>query len=273
MNFKSVFDNLKQTFEQYLFSLIKLPDVPSPLKESMQYALEGEGKRVRPVLFLYTYSLYKEIDETALLFASALEILHNYSLVHDDLPCMDNDDYRRGRLTVHKVFGEDIATLCGDALLNFAFEKAGQALALSTNKENAIKCFNEFATLAGASGMIGGQIVDISPNKTLSMQTLDYIYKNKTGKLFCYSTKGATILAGKDEKDAEKLGYLIGFIFQLTDDLLDDDNAFSILKVITRKEAECILESKKQEAISLAGKIDNKGFLTQFIQAITERKH
>lgn len=271
MNFDQQYDSIKKDFENFLYSLCSFPSVPSPLKESMEYALKGEGKRIRPVLFLYTYSLYKEIDECALLFASALEVLHNYSLVHDDLPCMDNDDYRRGRLTVHKVFGEAIATLCGDALLNYAFEIAGKAISFATDKESAVKCFNEFAKLAGASGMIGGQTVDTNPEKENSIDTLNYIYKHKTGNLFCYSLKGATILANGNEKDAEALGYLLGYIFQLTDDLLDDDNAFSILNVLSKDDAEALLQTKKQEALGLSEKIDKNGFLTQLIHKVSKR--
>ena len=273
MNFKITFDNLKSKFEEYLFSLTEFNDVPSPLKDSMQYALRGEGKRIRPILFLYMYSLYKEINESALLFASALEILHNYSLVHDDLPCMDNDDYRRGRLTVHKAYGEDIGVLCGDALLNYAFEIVSKAISVSEDKDSAIKCFSEFAKLAGSSGMIGGQTVDTNPNKQLNLDTLNYIYKNKTGNLFCYSIKGAMILANQNDLDAEKFGYLLGYIFQLTDDLLDDDNAFSILNIISRKEAEELLENKTQEALLLAEKLDKNGFFTQLIHLIAKRKN
>lgn len=274
MIFSKTYDNLKVKFETFLSSLFSLDNVPSPLKESMLYAIEGGGKRIRPVLFLYTYSICKEIDETALLFASALEVLHNYSLVHDDLPCMDNDDYRRGKLTVHKKFGQDVAVLCGDALLNLAYEIVAKALKSATDKTLAIKCFDEFAQFSSAQGMIAGQTVDVSLTKALNMDTLDYIYKNKTCNLFCYSLKGASILAGNQNyEDFAKLGYLLGYLFQLTDDLLDNDDAFSVLKIMKKSQAEQLLEDKKKEALLLSEKLDANGFFTKLIYSIVERKN
>ena len=274
MNFSQRYADLKTQFEDYLAKNTAFSDIPSPLKESMQYALSGGGKRIRPVLFLHVYSLYtNRIDEVALAFAFALETLHNYSLVHDDLPCMDNDDFRRGKPTVHKVYGEDIATLCGDALLNLAYETVAKALEVLPEKSSGIRCFSEFARLSGACGMIGGQTVDINPQKELSVETLNYIYQNKTCNLFCYSVYGASILAGKESESAKEFGNVLGYIFQLTDDLLDEDDDFSILKIIDRNAALKLLENKKEQALLLAEEIDKSGFLTELVNSVSERKN
>lgn len=272
--FNTTYNKLKDKFEKFLEENIAFQCVPSPLKDTMQYAMQGKGKRIRPVLFLYSYSIQKgDIDNVALTFALALEVLHNYSLVHDDLPCMDNDDYRRGRLTVHKVYGEDIATLCGDALLNYAYELVAKGLLLSQNKDSAVKCFELFSELSGAMGMIGGQAVDINPNKSLDNETLNYIYKNKTCNLFRYALQGGAILGGNSGEIESEFGNVLGYIFQLTDDLLDNDDDFSILKIMSKSDAQILLEEKTKKALNLANQIDKAGFLTSLVNHIVNRKN
>ena len=272
--FNTTYNKLKDKFEKFLEENIAFQCVPSPLKDAMQYAMQGKGKRIRPVLFLYSYSIQKgDIDNVALTFALALEVLHNYSLVHDDLPCMDNDDYRRGRLTVHKVYGEDIATLCGDALLNYAYELVAKGILLAQDKDSAIKCFELFAKLSGAMGMIGGQTADINPNKSLDNETLNYIYKNKTCNLFRYALQGGAILGGSSGEIEGEFGNVLGYIFQLTDDLLDNDDDFSILKIMSKTNAKVLLEEKTKIALSLAEKIDKEGFLTSLVNNVVNRKN
>ena len=168
--------------------------------EAMTYSLEAGGKRIRPALFLNTYSLYKEDYKKAMPIAAAIEMIHTYSLIHDDLPAMDNDDLRRGKPTNHKVFGEAIAILAGDALLNEAmnimFEYSLK------NGENALKASYIIAKASGVDGMIGGQVVDIlSENKSIDLDELYYMHKKKTGELIKASVMAGAILGDANSND------------------------------------------------------------------------
>ncbi|KGO15004.1 polyprenyl synthetase family protein [Clostridium botulinum] len=191
--------------------------------EAMAYSLEAGGKRIRPVLFLNTYSLYKEDYKKAMPIAAAIEMIHTYSLIHDDLPAMDNDDLRRGKPTNHKIFGEAIAILAGDALLNEAmnimFEYSLK------NGEKALKACYTIAKAAGVDGMIGGQVVDIlSEDKSISLDELHYMHKKKTGALIKASILAGAILGSATYTDIELLGEYgdnLGLAFQIKDDILD----------------------------------------------------
>ncbi|KEI78740.1 farnesyl-diphosphate synthase [Clostridium botulinum A2 117] len=191
--------------------------------EAMVYSLEAGGKRIRPVLFLNTYSLYKEDYKKAMPIAAAIEMIHTYSLIHDDLPAMDNDDLRRGKPTNHKIFGEAIAILAGDALLNEAmnimFEYSLK------NGEKALKACYTIAKAAGVDGMIGGQVVDIlSEDKSISLDELYYMHKKKTGALIKASILAGAILGSATYTDIELLGEYgdnLGLAFQIKDDILD----------------------------------------------------
>ncbi len=191
--------------------------------EAMAYSLEAGGKRIRPILFLNTYSLYKEDYKKVMPIAAAIEMIHTYSLIHDDLPAMDNDDLRRGKPTNHKVFGEAIAILAGDALLNEAmnimFEYSLK------NGENALKACYTIAKAAGVEGMIGGQVVDIlSEDRSISADELYYMHKKKTGALIKASILAGAILSSAKSKDIELLGEYgdnLGLAFQIKDDILD----------------------------------------------------
>ncbi len=156
-------------------------------------------------------------------FAAALEMIHTYSLIHDDLPAMDNDDYRRGKLTNHKVFGEGMAILAGDALLNTAFETMIKGSI--DNEILGIKAMKVIAEASGVNGMIGGQVVDLeSEHKQISAEVLNYIHKNKTAKLIQASLQAGAILTGAENKQIElmeKAGYKLGIAFQIQDDILD----------------------------------------------------
>jgi len=199
--------------------------------DAASYSLNIGGKRVRPLLLMLSYYIYKEEYKSVIEMAAAIEMIHTYSLIHDDLPCMDNDDLRRGKPTNHKIFGENIAVLAGDALLNEAM-----ILMINyslNNSKNALKASYEIAKAAGAEGMIGGQVVDIlSEGKKISKDELKYMHLNKTGALIKASILSGAILAEAPEKDLESLGEFgekLGLVFQIKDDILDVVGNSSIL--------------------------------------------
>ncbi|HCQ5556563.1 TPA: polyprenyl synthetase family protein [Clostridioides difficile] len=193
--------------------------------EAMNYSLSAGGKRLRPILTLEACKIVGGNEDEAIPFAIAIEMIHTYSLIHDDLPALDNDDLRRGRPTNHKVYGEAMGILAGDALLNYAFEVM---LAGSINKENPekyLKAINEIAKGAGIYGMIGGQVVDVeSENKQIEKEKLDYIHMNKTAAIMVGCMRaGATIGGANSEQMEEITKYAknIGLSFQIVDDILD----------------------------------------------------
>ena len=204
-----------------------IPQVNVPerkIYEATRYSLMVGGKRLRPILALAVNDMFEGRVEDVLPFACAIEMIHTYSLIHDDLPAMDNDDYRRGRLTNHKVYGEAIAVLAGDSLLNKAFE----IMTASLNDENClsrkIKAMQEIANASGMEGMIGGQVVDIeSEGKQIDQDTLRYMHAKKTGRLIVASAVTGAIIAGATEHDVIKIySYAsnLGLAFQIKDDIL-----------------------------------------------------
>ncbi|MCB2359273.1 polyprenyl synthetase family protein [Clostridium estertheticum] len=206
--------------------------------EAMSYSIKVGGKRVRPILMLLTYGMYKEDYRDILPFAAALEMIHTYSLIHDDLPCMDNDDLRRGKPTNHKIYGEAIAVLAGDGLLNEAMViMLDQCL---DGDLNTIKASNIIAKASGAEGMIAGQICDIlSEGMKISEEKLLYMHKNKTGELIKAAVVCGATLGNADETD---LGYLkeygdkLGLAFQIKDDILDVIGDVAILGKNTKSD-------------------------------------
>jgi len=195
------------------------------LIESMKYSLFAGGKRLRPMLALAAYDLFgKDVGEV-MPYACALEMIHTYSLIHDDLPAMDNDDYRRGKLTNHKVYGEGIAILAGDGLLNYSFEIMLENALKQKNLYPHIRSIKEIAGSAGISGMIGGQVVDLeSENKTIKEEILNYIHINKTAALIIAPLKVGAIIGGAKEEDIKNMGEIglnLGLAFQIKDDILD----------------------------------------------------
>ena len=196
------------------------------LSEAMRYSLLAGGKRVRPVLLLKFCRLCGGEPETALPFACAVEMVHAYSLIHDDLPCMDNDDLRRGKPSNHKVFGEAMALLAGDALLTLAFETALSPRSIRlAGAEKAALAAGELARAAGARGMVGGQAVDLaSQGKRISLAELRKMDEGKTGALILAAGRMGCILGGGSEKmtkAAEKYAEAVGLAFQIVDDILD----------------------------------------------------
>ena len=212
-------EEYKQIFEEYFNKVISSIELDLT-GETIVYVLSGSGKRIRPILMLSACDALGVDLNKALPFACALEIIHCSSLVHDDLPCIDNDDYRRGRYTCHKKFGYAQGVLCGDALLNFAYE---HALSFCVSG-NDIKCLKLLADYSGRKGMLGGQFYDVYyEKKQLSDEkVLEYIQLNKTAKLITAPLLMASILAdGKDYNEFLSYGEKIGRCFQIVDDLLD----------------------------------------------------
>ena len=230
MNFNETLEMKRKNAESVLN--VYLPEVEGPeskVLEAMQYAALSGGKRLRPVLMKECYRLFGGRDKLIEPFMAAIEMIHNYSLVHDDLPAMDNDELRRGRETVWKKYGEAIAILAGDGLLNFAFETASYAFTLAKNEEDharVAKAFSILSKKAGVYGMIGGQTVDIlsEDDPHITEETLLFIHRNKTAALIEASMMVGAALAGasdKDIMDMEKAGNNIGIAFQIQDDILD----------------------------------------------------
>ena len=197
----------------------------SVIMEAMEYSLMAGGKRLRPMLMMETYRLFGGETEVIYPFMAAMEMIHTYSLVHDDLPAMDNDEYRRGRKTTHIVYGEDMGILAGDALLNYAFETAAKAFD-GTNKDiQTAKALQILTRKPGIYGMIGGQTVDVEQeNKAISFDTLMYIHNNKTAALIECAMMIGAVLAGASEKEVsmiEQIANKVGIAFQIEDDILD----------------------------------------------------
>lgn len=193
--------------------------------EASGYSVKVGGKRIRPALLLMTYNLYKEDYKRVMSMAAAIEMIHTYSLIHDDLPAMDNDDLRRGKPTNHKVFGDAIAILAGDALLNEAMIEM-MNFSLKEGSLSALKASREIAMAAGAEGMIAGQVVDIlsEEKEVISEEELRYMHLKKTGELIRASISAGAILAEASTEDIEKLnlfGKKLGLAFQIKDDILD----------------------------------------------------
>ncbi|NMB39127.1 MAG: polyprenyl synthetase family protein [Firmicutes bacterium] len=198
--------------------------VPHVIHQAMRYSCLGGGKRLRAILALEACSAVGGNPETVLDFACAIEMIHAYSLIHDDLPAMDDDDYRRGKLTNHKVYGEGIAVLAGDALLTHAFEILTY-MSKYLDAEMVVQIIKEVSEACGSQGLIGGQVVDLkSEGENIDLNTLEYIYQNKTGKLILVALRGGAIIGGATAQQLAAVtlyGENFGLAFQITDDILD----------------------------------------------------
>ncbi|MGM0844305.1 MAG: polyprenyl synthetase family protein [Bacillota bacterium] len=216
-------EKYKELVESKLNELVNELQAPEPLKEAMAYSLKAGGKRIRPLLLFATLHAFKKDPAIGLEAAAALEMIHTYSLIHDDLPSMDDDDLRRGKPTNHKVFGEATAILAGDGLLTYSFEVLSGTEGVSP--EQILRLISLLAKSAGPEGMVGGQVADMEgENKSLTVEELQYIHKNKTGRLLAFSVIAAAILADAAESEVkllEEYAYHIGLAFQIQDDILD----------------------------------------------------
>lgn len=204
------------------------------IMEAIEYSLMAGGKRIRPMLMNETYQLFGGTGQEIECFMSAIEMIHTYSLVHDDLPAMDNDEYRRGRKTTHIVYGEDLGILAGDALLNYAFEVAMQAFDIAPDKSPLVgKALQVLSRKSGIYGMVGGQVVDVKAvGKQVSPEELAFIFRLKTGALIEASMMVGAILAGAKEEEiriVEKIAENIGMAFQIQDDILDVTSSTEVL--------------------------------------------
>ena len=200
-------------------------EYPETIYESMRYSLMAGGKRLRPILCLATCELVGGTVTQAMPTACALEMVHTMSLIHDDLPAMDNDDYRRGKLTNHKVYGDDVAILAGDALLAYAFEFIAERTE-GVSAPAILEVIRRLGRAVGAAGLVGGQIVDLASegNPDTSIDTLNFIHRHKTAALLEVSVVSGAVLAGADSKTIECLSRYaqnIGLAFQIVDDVLD----------------------------------------------------
>ena len=230
MNLRQEIEKMTLVIDEELRSLMqKKEGYQGKIFEAMEYSLFTGGKRIRPILLLKSCELVKGDYEEAIPFALAIEMIHTYSLIHDDLPAMDDDDYRRGKLTNHKVYGDAMAILAGDGLLNLAYETIIKYM-LNNMKENKntnryIEAFDEIAKAAGVDGMIGGQVVDIlSDEINIDKEILHFMYKSKTAALIEASVVAGGIIGGANRKEINSLrdyGYSIGFGYQIRDDILD----------------------------------------------------
>ncbi len=277
---------LFQAYAQDFFS--EKFNTEKTLLEAVKYSFFAGGKRIRPVLMLACADLFGVDKNDVLPFALALECIHTYSLIHDDLPAMDDDDFRRGRLSNHKVFGEATAILAGDALLNLAFSICSRQCFISMKKEVA-ECAMLLSDYAGIEGMIGGQSCDVSAEKNAvkDEKLLYYIEKNKTGRLIACAVLIPCILAQKNRETAEKFGFELGVQFQIVDDILDVESNLEELGKTVGKDIESGkltyvtlfgLDKAKERAedisascIKLADELGDSGYLKEFCKMLRDR--
>lgn len=264
------------------------------IMEAMGYSLLAGGKRLRPMLMKETYTLFGGHSKAIEPFMAAIEMIHTYSLVHDDLPAMDNDEYRRGRKTTHVVYGEDMAILAGDALLNYAFETAVKAFVLEPEDSliigNALRVLGE---KAGIYGMLGGQVIDVKETgHAVSKDVLDTIYELKTGALIEASMMIGAILGGASQeavKTVERIASLVGLAFQVQDDILDvistqgelgkpihsdeKNEKTTYVTLLGIDDAKKVVEEKSEEAISLLRTLPNENpYLEELLMELIHRK-
>lgn len=204
--------------------------------EAMNYSVRAGGKRLRPILMEETYHMFGGSSAVIEPFMAAIEMIHTYSLVHDDLPAMDNDEYRRGKKTTHAVYGEAMGILAGDALLNLAYETAAKAFDMEVADTRVARAFTVLAKKAGVYGMVGGQVVDVESEKSddcsITREKLDFIYRLKTGALIESSMMIGAILAGASSDEVsrvEQIAAKLGLAFQIQDDVLDVTSTLEVL--------------------------------------------
>ena len=225
MNFQEELNKRTQAAETVLKKYLpKEEGFAVTMAQAMNYSMLAGGKRLRPVLMQETYRLFGGSEEVVEPFMAAMEMIHTHSLIHDDLPALDNDDYRRGRLTTHKVYGEAMGVLSGVALLNYAYEVMLTAFDMTKEKDRVVKALRIMADKTGIHGMLGGQSVDVeNDGKPVKKEVLDYIYQNKTSALIECAMMAGAVLAGAPEEAVEIIEEAardIGLAFQIQDDIL-----------------------------------------------------
>ena len=263
---KTKFDEIRKLIDEHIDKYVEVI-YPETIYEAMRYSLLAGGKRLRPVMAVETACMLGASINEILPSACAIEMLHCQSLIHDDLPCMDNDDFRRGKPSNHKVFGEAAATLAGDALLSFAPKLITDKTPRTVKPDTLIRVLHEFFIAAGVDGIISGQIVDIdSEKKKISKETLDFIYEYKTAKLFKLAIRAGAVIAGAEDKlldDLTMFAQFYGHAFQIYDDILDVTSSLEELGKTPGKDAKAEkstyvsmfgLEEAKKQALFLCDK-------------------
>ena len=227
MNFKKYLENKKNIIDKALDEYLP-PEEKSPsiIHKAMRYSVFSGGKRIRPILALAAAELFGRDAESVLKAACGIELIHTFSLIHDDLPCIDNDDFRRGKPSNHKVFGEAIALLAGDALLVFGFDLIiKNSEVKEIKKQSILKLIKEISFYIGTENMLGGQVEDINlKNEDIKKEDLCNLYMKKTAALICLSIRAGAILSGANQKQLQaltKYGENVGLAFQISDDMLD----------------------------------------------------
>ena len=280
--------------QQHLDKLLPASQVqPARVLEAARYSLLGGGKRLRPALLLEFHRACGGEEQLTLPFACALEMIHTYSLIHDDLPCMDNDDLRRGRPTCHKAYGEWTAVLAGDALLNRAYEVMADAATRHPQPGHALRAMSHIARCAGLSGMVGGQDLDLQMEEgRLGADVLPQMVRMKTAALLSAACVGGCLLAGADEqrcRAAAAYADNVGIAFQIADDILDEEGSAEKLGKTTGKDAKegkitylstygadaCRrqIDALTQEAVRQLACFDNSDFLRELALWLTRRDH
>ena len=253
---KAVFPD-KELINSHLDKYLEIK-YPQLIWESIRYSALADGKRIRPLLMLESARICGGDTENIIPTACALEMLHAQSLIHNDLPCMDNDDYRRGKLTNHKVYGEAVAVLAGDALLSYAPKTIIKYTPDKVDKKVLLQVLEEFLKAAGPMGIVGGQVVDIeSEEKEIDFATFNYILAHKTGELFKFAMRAGALLSGATEEKLEALsfyGKTIGYAFQIADDILDVTGTLETIGKTPGKDQ----ISKKNTHVSLYGLEESK---------------
>ena len=269
-NFKLFIETNKDKLNTYAKDYIEKLEMPEILKESISYSLVNDGKKIRPLSFLYLLKYYGIDYNKHFDIALAIELVHTYSLVHDDLPEMDNDDYRWGKLTNHKLFGQDIAVLTGDAMLTLAFEVLSDA---DVTTDLKVKLIKQFANYSGSMGMIAGQVYDVKQkNYDVDADYLRRMHSLKTGRLIELPLDFACLVANNlDElEDVKEFGQQLGIAYQIKDDILDyygdfekigklpsDEDMITYLSFYGIEECEELLKQHTHNAINIASRLNN----------------
>ena len=283
-NFKSFIEENKTKLNTYAKEYLEKLDMPDLLKESIRYSLVNDGKKIRPLSFLYLLKYYGVDYSKYFDIALAIELVHTYSLVHDDLPEMDNDDYRWGKYTNHKVFGQDVAVLTGDAMLTLAFEVLSDA---DVKPELKVRLIKQFSNYSGAMGMIAGQIYDVKQkNYDVDADYLRKMHSLKTGRLIELPMDFACLVANKlDEyNDVKEFGQQLGIAYQIKDDILDyygdfekigklpsDEDMITYLSFYGIEECEELLKKHTLNAINVAKRLNNN-LLEDFANYLLKRE-
>lgn len=285
MDYSAEYAALKSKADEYISNFADALDGQDKLVAAMKYSLNAGGKRVRFVLALAAAKVYGVVEEDIMPFALAVELIHTYSLIHDDLPALDNDDMRRGKPSNHKVFGEDFAVIAGDGLLNLAYE----VLLSACDTPFKVRAAAKIAELAGYRGMVGGQAYDLDSSGKTGEEYLYKIQLGKTCALIAAPLVAAEILAGKSGQDMLEVGKNLGLIFQFGDDLLDvfgekatvgktlgkdkNENKLTALNVYGVEKTKQIMQELCRKTVEKLEKIGSAEFLEEFAKSLLTRTY